>query len=128
MKPSRSKLTIIVLTLCLGGLPLAAQPAAQPPAEEVECAKALAEVTNTDRDDPEVKVAVEAIQRIHRDAQAAGKAPDPADMEQAQLRLESVLLKKAAIRRADLRPAIERRHKKVQGRLDELSRAPRKQK
>lgn len=80
--------------------------------------EAIAAVTSSERDDPEIKAAVDAVRAI--DAINHGKLDegvDPLEIEEAQLNLELILLKKAKIRRPGATDMLKQRRQEVESRL-----------
>ena len=80
--------------------------------------EAMAEAPDHDRDDPEVKAAVAAVRAIaeaNQGKQAQGV--DPLEIEEAQLNLELILLKKAKVRRPGAKGLLEQRQQEIETRV-----------
>lgn len=83
--------------------------------------EAMAEAPDCDRDDPEVKAAVAAVRAINAaNQQNLTEGVDPLEIEQAQLNLELILLKKAKVRRPGAKSLLEQRQQEIETRASGL--------
>jgi hypothetical protein len=100
----------------------------EPPGNiDADAAEALAITSVADRDDPEVKAAVDALRAINAsNQQRMQDGVDPLGAEEAQLKLERVILNKAANRKPAAKGSLDKRLRKVEDRLNEIARSPRK--
>lgn len=93
---------------------------ALPTSANPEFMEAISAALASGRDDPEVKAAEKAMRAVHDTNKHRSAEDRKALMEEAQLKVELALLKKAEKLRPGVRETIEARNREIQTRLTEL--------